>query len=127
MIDDMGIFRTDIDVASIAHPDRRWRLANVMVDTGSEYNWIPRAVLEGLSVLPERVDRFQTADGRVLDRQVGLAIVYAAGRRTATHVVFAEVGDLTLLGAIGLEGLNVRVDLGRRELVPAGPMPVAAA
>jgi len=34
---------------------------------------------------------------------------------------------MTLLGAIGLESLNLKLDLARRELVPAGPMPVAAA
>ena len=35
--------------------------------------------------------------------------------------------DMVLLGAHGLEGLNLRVDLGRKELVPAGPVPAAAA
>jgi hypothetical protein len=33
----------------------------------------------------------------------------------------------TLLGAHGLEALNLRVDFGRKELVPAGPAPVAVA
>jgi len=127
MIDDMGIFRTTLSVAALAQPERREQLVDVMVDTGSEYNWIPRQLLEQLGVQPERVDRFQTADGRILEREVGLAIIYVADRRTATHVVFAEPGDLVLLGAIGLEGLNVRVDLGRKELVPAGPVPAAAA
>jgi hypothetical protein len=42
-------------------------------------------------------------------------------------VVFAGAGDLILLGAHGIEGLNVRVDLARKELVPAGPVPAAAA
>ena len=41
--------------------------------------------------------------------------------------VFAHPGDLILLGAHGLEGMNLRVDLPRRELVPAGPVPAAAA
>lgn len=127
MIDDMGVFRTTLSVASLADPDDRRQLDDVMVDTGSEYNWIPRAILEDLGVEPDRVDRFETADGRILDREVGLAIIYAVGRRTATHVVFANAGDLVLLGAIGLEGLNVRVDLGRKELVPAGPVPAAVA
>src|SRR5688572_6387986 len=126
MIDDMGIFRTSISIASLTSPDRRRQMDNVMVDTGSEYNWIPRDILADLAIEPDRVDRFETADGRILEREVGLALLYAVGRRTATHVVFAEPGDLVLLGAIGLEGLNVRVDLGRKELVPAGPVPAAA-
>jgi hypothetical protein len=41
-------------------------------------------------------------------------------------VVFALRGNLILLGAIGLEGLNLRVGLARNELIPAGPLPVAA-
>jgi predicted aspartyl protease len=98
-----------------------------MVDTGSEFNWFPRQVLEELGVEPVRTDRFETADGRVLEREVGFAYVFAGGRSAIAVVVFAEPKDLTLLGAIGLESLNLRVDLGRKELIPAGPVPAAAA
>lgn len=127
MIDDMGIFRTNLAVASLARPDERREIADVMVDTGSEYNWIPRALLEDLGVRPERTDRFQTADGRILEREIGFAMLYAGGRSTPTIAAFAERGDLVLLGAFGLEGLNLRIDLGRKELVPAGPVPAAGA
>jgi predicted aspartyl protease len=124
---DMGIFRTTLAIAALDAPDRRRELHEVMVDTGSEYNWIPATVLADLGVAPVRIDRFETADGRVLERPVGFALVYAGGRSAAAAVVFANAGDLTLLGAHGLEGLNLRVDLGRKELVPAGPVPAAAA
>jgi predicted aspartyl protease len=127
MIDEMGIFRTTVAVAHLARPDDRRTLERVMVDSGSEYNWIPRAVLEELGIEPQRVDRFETADGRVLERDVAFALLYAAGRSTASVVVFAGQGDLVLLGAHGLEGLNVRVDVLRKELVPAGPLPAALA
>ena len=127
MIDDMGIFRTTLSLAACGTPDQRRDLFDVMVDTGSEYNWMPSAVLLELGVSPVRVDRFETADGRVLEREVGFAFIYAAGRSTATVIVFAQDGDMVLLGAHGLEGMNLRVDLMRRELIPAGPVPVAAA
>jgi predicted aspartyl protease len=127
MIDDMGIFRTTLGVAAMTSPDHRRELIDVMVDTGSEYNWIPSRVLVALGVAPVRIDRFETADGRVLEREVGFALVYAGGRSAAAAVVFAQDGDMVLLGAHGLEGLNLRIDLGRKELVPAGPVPVAAA
>jgi predicted aspartyl protease len=127
MIDGMGIFRTTIAVAHIANAEARRTLDDVMVDTGSEYNWIPRQVLEELSVEAERVDAFETADGRVLKRHVGFARIFAGGRSALAAVVFAEPGDMVLLGAHGLEGLNLRIDLGRKELVPAGPVPVASA
>ena len=125
MIDDMGIFRTTISVSDLASWDRKVELKDVMVDTGSEYNWIPASVLDWLGVTPVRDERFEVADGRILARRVGFAMLFAAGRSAPAVVVFAEPGDMTLLGAHGLEGLNPRVDLGRRELVPAGPVPAA--
>ena len=127
MIDDMGIFRTTIEIASLTNPGRRLTIPDVMVDTGSEYNWISDELLTELVVTPVRVDRFETADGRILERPVGFAVLFAGGRSTATVVVFAGPGEMTLLGAIGLEGMNLRIDLARRELIPAGPVPVAAA
>jgi predicted aspartyl protease len=125
MIDDMGIFRTTIGVSALATPEHQRDLTGVMVDTGSEYNWIPDALLVELGVTPLRIDRFETADGRVLEREVGFAFIHAGGRSAAAAVVFAGAGDMVLLGAHGLEGLNLRVDLMRRELVPAGPVPAA--
>ena len=124
---DMGIFRTTIEIAPLERQDRRHMLHDVMVDTGSEYNWIPRQVLEDLGIDVKSEERFETADGRVLVRDLGWAILHAAGRAAPTVVVFAEPGDMTLLGAVGLEVLNLRVDVMRKELVPAGPVPVAAA
>ena len=127
MIDAMGIFRTTLGVSELATPDHRRELADVMVDTGSEYNWIPSEVLIELGVTPVRLDRFETADGRILEREVGFALLYAGGRTTAAAVVFARQGDMVLLGAHGLEGLNLRIDLARKELIPAGPVPAACA
>jgi hypothetical protein len=42
-------------------------------------------------------------------------------RVTVDEVVFAEPGDLLLLGARTLEGLNVTIDSTRRRLVSTGP------
>ena len=125
MIDDMGIFRTTVSVSALDAWDRRADLTEVMVDTGSEYNWIPAAVLGRVGVTPVRSERFEAADGRILERRVGFAMLFAAGRSAPTVVVFGEPGDMVLLGAHGLEGLNLRVDLARKELVPAGPVPAA--
>jgi predicted aspartyl protease len=127
MIDDMGSFRTTIAVSPLDAFDRQHELHGVLVDTGSEYNWIPRTVLVELGITPVRIDRFETADGSVVEREVGFAMVHAAGRMTPTIVVFAGEGDMVLLGAMSLEGMNLRVDLVRRELVPAGPVLAAVA
>ena len=124
---DMAIFRTSIVIASLRDPAMRRELRDVMVDTGSEYSWIPSDLLDHIGVAPQREERFESADGRIIARQIGFALVETAGRATPTIVVFALPGDMVLLGALALEGLNFRVDLIKRELVPAGPIPVAAA
>ena len=70
---------------------------------------------------------FQMADGRVLTRDVGYAIIHAAGARTNDEVIFAEEGDLLILGARSLEGMNLRVDARNKQLVAAGPIVAACA
>ena len=124
---DMGTFRIHIAVEHPAHRGKRVSIEAVLVDTGSEFTWIPTPVLEQLGVERERTQRFLIADGRVLERSIGIAIVHAEGTLTPDWVVFAEAGDMTLLGAHSLEGLNLRVDPAARRLVPAGPIITAVA
>ena len=122
MVDDMGTFRTTILVESAEHRGETRTVENALVDTGSEYTWVPRDVLDDLGIRPERTQRFIVADGRTLERPIGIAIVHAAGTTAPDFVVFAEPGDMVLIGARTLEGLNVRVDAQRKQLVPAGPI-----
>jgi predicted aspartyl protease len=124
---EMGTFRISIAVEHPAHRGNRVSIADVLVDTGSEFTWVPTAVLQQLGIEGERTQRFLIADGRVLERGIGIAIVHAEGTLTPDWVVFAEPGDMTLLGAHSLEGLNLRVDSAARRLVPAGPIITAAA
>jgi len=126
MLDEMGILRTAISIEHPAHRGTLIELSDVIVDTGSEYTWIPRAVLESLGLTPERVVDFVTTDGREIERGIGFANLYAEGTSTPDIVVFAERGDLVLLGARTLEGLNLRIDVVGRRLVHGGPVPAAA-
>ena len=124
---DTGIFRTTI---AIENPSRRGVLGeipDVMVDTGSEYTWVPRSLLSDLHLTPERTARFRTADGRIVERDVTFANVFAGGTSAPDIVVFAEEGDMTLLGCRALEGLNLRIDVVNKVLVSAGPVPAAIA
>ena len=122
MIDDMGILRTDIEIESPLREGDRRLLRDVLVDTKAELLWAPAAVLESLGITRRKVIRLQQTDGTVLERWVGFAIVHAGGTFTTDEVVFGEPGDLVLLGARSLEGLNLKVDLVGKRLVSAGPM-----
>jgi predicted aspartyl protease len=127
MADDMGTFRIDIEIENPLRPGARSVVQNVLVDTGAELSWIPANVLEALGIQRHTVWRFRQANGTILERCTGLAFVYAGGRRASDDVVFGEPGDLVLLGARSIEGLNFRVDPRAKQLIDAGPAPAAAA
>jgi len=127
MADDMGTFRIDIQIENPARPGTQHTLRAVLVDTGAELSWAPSEILESLGIERHKPLRFRQADGTVLERWTGIAIVHAAGVSTGDDVVFGEPGDLVLLGARSLEGLNLRVDPVSKQLVDAGPVPAAAA
>ena len=108
------------------HRTQGVRIAKALVDTGSESTWIPGSKLEKIGVTREKKDlRFVMANGNVVTRSVGFAIIRVGRAFTIDEVVFAEPGDMILLGARTLEGLNLMVDSARKKLVAAGPLPAA--
>jgi predicted aspartyl protease len=121
-MDDMGIFRTTIAIQALDRTRSAVALHDVIVDTGSEYTWITSALLDELGIRRERKQRFRLADGSVIERDLGYAIVHAGGTEAPDLVVFAEESDAVLLGAHSIEGMNLKLDLASRQLVPAGPI-----
>jgi predicted aspartyl protease len=113
--------RTTIGVESASQRGPIQNLADVAIDTGSQFTWIPRDVLESLGIEPQRRRAFRVADGRRVERDIGYVIIHASGAATADDVVFGEENDFVLLGVRSLEGLNLRVDVVRNQLVDAGP------
>lgn len=65
------------------------------------------------------------ANGQKVTRSVGFAIIKIGKYFTIDEVVFGEEGDMLLLGARTLEGLNLTVDSRLKKLVAAGPLPAA--
>ena len=86
-----------------------------------------RARCSNRSASRQRKQAFVVADGRRIERAIGYALVRAGGSEAPDLVVFAEPGDMVLLGVHSLEGLNLKVDPVRKELVPAGPVIAARA
>ena len=80
-------------------------------------------MLEKLGIAREKKDvEFVMANRQRVTRSVGFAIVRVDKSFTVDEVVFAEKGDLLLLGARSLEGLNLTVDSRRKRLIAAGPV-----
>lgn len=122
----MGTFHIACKIENHTHRTKSVRIPKILVDTGSEYTWVAAATLEKIGVVREKKDlRFVMANGEVVTRSVGFAIVRVGRNYTIDEVVFAEPGDLALLGARTLEGLNLTVDSARKKLVASGPLPAA--
>jgi predicted aspartyl protease len=81
-----------------------------LVDSGSELTWLPKDLLANIMVTPVRKRSFATATKQLVTRETGYAILTAEGFETVDEVVFAEPGDMTLLGVRTLEGFGVMVD-----------------
>jgi len=122
----VGSFHVACTVENIIHRERQAFIPKMLVDTGSEYTWVPEDVLSGIGVRREKKDlQFVMANGATVSRSVGFAIIRLGEHFTVDEVVFSETGDLALLGARTLEGLSLVVDPRRKKLVAAGPIPAA--
>lgn len=123
----MGTFYAKCRIENPVDRTRSVVLQKLLVDTGSEFTWVPARSLERIGIRREKKDvSFVLANGEHVTRSVGFAIIRLDKHFTIDEIVFAEPGDLMLLGARTLEGLNLTIDPGRRRLVAAGPLPAAS-
>src|SRR5438477_4796355 len=125
MFDEMGSFRVDVEIENPLRAGERRILRGVLVDTGAELSWFPAEVMESLGLSRVKQLRFRQVDGSILERWTGEARLHVAGVQTFDDVVFAEPGDLVLLGSRSLEGLNFTIDPVNKRLTDAGPAPAA--
>ena len=123
----MGLFYVGCKVVN-TRSSKSAVVPRMMVDTGAEATWVDSAVLTKIGIEPRKKDlQFPMANGSIITRSVGYAVLEVNESETVDEVVFAQRGDLQLLGARALEGLNLKVDSRRKKLVAAGPIFVAAA
>ena len=122
----MGTFKVGCKVENISDRSLSLVVKNVLVDTGSEYTWLAEATLRKIKIAVEKKDvSFVMANGQKITRSVGFALIRVDGAFTVDEVVFAQPGDLQLLGARTLEGLNLVVNSRDKKLAAAGPIVVA--
>ena len=124
----MGSFYTGCKVENHKDPKKVAVVPRLLVDSGSEFTWLPAEVLERIGVEPQKRDlQIQMANGQVVTRTIGFAVLRVDKFFTIDEVVFAQPGDLSLLGSRALEGMNVHVNARQKRLVAAGPVVAATA
>ncbi len=92
--------------------------ADALVDTGASYSMFPRSMLERLGIAKRFVLPFEQADGSVIDRDVGLAMLVINGTESSMRVIFGDDDAESLLGSNALQEFLLLVDSVAEELVP---------
>lgn len=111
----MSMFKVNVIASNPKREEISTPPVMALVDTGSELTWLPADLLTSAGIEPRRRRLFSTATQEKIERDVGYAILRAEGYETNDEVVFAEPGDMTLLGVRTLEGFGVMVDnIGHR-------------
>jgi len=113
----MGYVKVKVIVRNIHNPDLKAEL-DLLVDTGAIYTILSRERLSRLGVEPRDKRRFKTADGRVIERDVGAAEIEIKGHSTYSIVILGEPSDAEVLGVTTLEELGLQVDPVSGELKP---------
>ncbi len=106
----MSRFKVNVVARNPKREELATKPLEALVDTDSELTWLPADVLKGAGVTPRRKRIFDPATQQKIEREVGYAILSAEGYETNDEVVFAESGDMTLLGVRTLGGFGVMVD-----------------
>ena len=106
----MSLWRVQIIAVNPREESRVSQPIEALVDTGSENTWLPADVLRSVGIEPRFKCTYLTATNTPVEREVGYAILRAEGFECNDHVVFAEPGDMPLLGVRTMEGFGVSVD-----------------
>lgn len=115
----MGVFHIVGEVEGIRGKGSRVvSVGKKLVDTGSELSWIPEPMLvkAGVQIVKKDIP-LQLANGTIITRSVGYAIIRAQDFETVDEVIFGQPGDCVHLGARTLEGFGVMADPRHKKLV----------
>jgi predicted aspartyl protease len=96
----------------------KWEDVEVLVDSEALFTSIPRPILERLGFKPITRQKLRVYGGRIVERDVGGAVVEYGERRAIVPIVFGEPDDTPVLGATALESLGYQVDPVSKRLKP---------
>lgn len=110
----MGITTIPITITNLG--GKKSIQSDFLVDTGASYTVVPGAMAKKLGLKVDRVQKFSLADGTVMERGLGFAMIEIDGQKAPSTVVVGKSGDSPLLGALTLENMGLMVDPFSRKL-----------
>lgn len=111
----MGITSTKLLLKNPFNPTKSV-LGDFLVDSGAHYTVIPKLMVTKLKLKPSYIQEFSLADGKIIKRSIGSALVVFEGKELAVPVVLGELNDSALLGITTLEAFGLMLDPFKRKL-----------
>lgn len=111
----MGIVTVKLTVKNPNQPKKSIE-GNFLVDTGAHYTVIPGRMAHQLGLKSSFNQDFSLADGKIIKRPIGSAIIDFEGRELPVPVVIGEKGDTALLGITTLENFGLMIDPFKRKI-----------
>ena len=104
----MGEFFWPVGVRSA--DGERLETVDALVDTGASYSLFPGSMLARLGIQRRFALQFEQADGSVVDRDVGLAVLVINETESPMRVIFGENDAESLIGSNALQEFLLLVD-----------------
>lgn len=111
----MGITSAKLTLKNPLHPAKEVK-GKFLVDSGAHYTVVPKPFVKRLNLKPSYIQEFSLADGNVIKRAIGSALVGLEGKELAVPVVLGEQDDSALLGVTTLESFGLMLDPFQRKL-----------
>lgn len=90
-----------------------------MVDSGAHYTVLTKNQVRKLNLKSSFNQEFVLADGRVVKRPVGSAVIRFGDRELSVPVVLGGENDESLLGVTTLEAFGLMLDPFKRTIYPS--------
>ena len=114
----MGLTTVKLKVSNFRDPHRSIE-GDFLVDSGASITVLPESIVKKLGIKPLYEKEFLLADGKVVKRKIGNALVKYKDMEIPTQVVLGGKRDSKLLGALTLEGMGLALDPFERRLYKA--------
>lgn len=98
---------------------KRQVVEKFLVDSGAAFTVLPQALVKKLGLKPLYEKEFSLADGKVIKRKIGTAIIQFEKEELPSPVVLGEANDSKLLGALTLESFGLALDPFERKIYKA--------
>ena len=113
----MGFVKVRVKIGNPEKPGIS-REVELIADTGAIYTVVSRKILEELGIQKRGKRKFKLANGKIVEREVGIIEIEVKGTVAYTTVVFGDENDTQVLGVTALEELGMQVDPTTGELKP---------